>query len=118
MHIENEQSKGRGRFVGKGNQIANNQIEHYEIVLTETEAGHYRFDIDQLPSKQLIRGQYWVIGDRMAFPKNWGKEKGAREMYRQLLEDAEAGYDSAKARLEKIKALGELIDSANWNNID
>ena len=102
----------------KGKQIANNQCQHYEIVLTDGEAGEYRFDIHQLPSVQLIRGEYYVIGNKMNFPISWGKEKGARHMYSQLLRDAEAGYDSAKARLDKIKALGELIEGANWNNID
>ena len=118
MHTE-EKPKGKGgKHKGIPEQVANNTAEHYEIVLTETATGEYRFDIHQLPSPQLIRGQYWVIGNKMIFPKSWGKEKGARYMLEQLRDDAQRMLDSATERMNKIQALGELIESSNWSGID
>lgn len=98
----------------KGKQIANNQCEHYEIVLTDD----YRFDIHQLPSTQLIRGEYWPVGNKMHFPKNWGKEKGARHMLEYLKADAKRMLESANKRMEAIDELERLVNEANWKGID
>ena len=118
MHIENEDKKGpgKGRKVGPGEQIAYNRTMHGTIQLFENEAGEYYPVVDWDDKPNLVRGEYYPIGNRIQFPKLWGRKWGATKLLESKLEDKRkqlADTESEIAKLERcLSAVKEWPDEA------
>jgi hypothetical protein len=59
---------------------------------------------------KLIRGVYRPIGNRMFYPKGWGKKKGSLSLFDHLIESDSKVIEQATKRLEKLKKCKEKIE--------
>lgn len=113
MHTEN---KGRGKKVQPGEQIAYNKTMHGTIQLFENEAGEYYPVVDWDSEPKLVRGEYYPIGNRIQFPKKWGRKWGAQKLLESIIIDKKKQIQDAELELEKLTAcLNKVME---WNEHD
>ena len=93
-----------------GQQVAFNKAIHitaevWEDDVTNMEDNHLK----------LIRGVYRPIGNRMFYPKGWGKKKGSLALLDFLIESDVKVIEQATQRLEKLKKCKEKIEQ-EWKD--
>jgi hypothetical protein len=60
-----------------------------------------------------IRGEYIPIGNRLQYPRNWGKKKGATILLETRIADKIMVLEDTQAELSKLKA---CLDKVNeWD---
>ena len=90
-----------------GEQIAFNKALHYTAEVFEDDNGdYYIVHIKDLHLK-VIRGEYIPLGNRLLYPKQWGKEKAEQVLLDYLIEADEKLLQKAQTRLEKLKKCKE-----------
>jgi hypothetical protein len=87
-----------------GEQIATNTTMHSNVELFENEAGEYYAVTvnDELP--KLIRGEYHPLGNKLQFPKKWGRKEGATILLEHKISEQKrilAGAETELAKLER-----------------
>jgi hypothetical protein len=99
VHTEN-----RGKKVGPGEQIANNKTMHGTIQLFENESGEYYPVVNWDDRPALVRSEYYPIGNRIQFPKKWGRKWGAQKLLESIIIDKKKQITDAELELEKLTA--------------
>ena len=92
-----------------GEQIANNRTMHGNIQLHENESGEYYpvVEWDEVP--KLVRGEYIPIGNKIQFPKKWGRKRGALELLNFRIADKERVLADATKELELLTACRDKV---------
>lgn len=62
-------------------------------------------------SPGLVKKEYIPMGNRLVYPKKWGRKKAAETLLSHLIEDNERAYRTAEERLEILNKLKEEIKS-------
>ena len=86
-----------------GEQIANNRAMHGNIQLFENEAGEYYPVVDWDSEMKLVRGEYHPIGNRLQFPKKWGRKDGATILLEHKIQQAKRTILDAQTDLAKLE---------------
>lgn len=98
-----------------GQQVAFNKAIHITAEVWEDDNGDYYVTNIEDNHFKLIRGEYRPIGNRMFYPKGWGKKKGSLTLLDHLIEDDEKVLERAAKRLEKLKRCKEKIEK-EWED--
>ena len=99
-----------------GEQVAVNRTMHGNIFLYENESGEYYPVVEWDDAPKLVRGEYHPIGNRMHFPKAWGRKHAATTLLNRIIEDKEKQIADAQRELVKLrKCLGEV---GEWPEYD
>jgi hypothetical protein len=86
-----------------GEQVAFNKALHYTAEVFENDKGEYYVVHIKDAHLKLIRGEYIPIGNRLLYPKSWGKEKAEQVLLDYLIEADETLIEKASQRLDKLK---------------
>jgi hypothetical protein len=118
VHTKEEDniSPPKGRKALPGEQIAYNRTMHGTIQLFENEAGEYYPVIDWDSKPNLVRGEYYPIGNRMQFPKVWGRKYGATKLLEYILTDKKKQLEDAKREIAKLERC--LSNVTEWPEYD
>jgi hypothetical protein len=87
-----------------GEQIAYNKALHVNMQLFENESGEYYPVIDPIEQPTLIRGEYIPIGNRLHYPKKWGRKLAAQTLLEHKIKIERDTILSAQKELEKLEA--------------
>lgn len=88
-----------------GEQVANNR-EMQEVMYLREEEGKW-YILSEPKSPGLVKKEYIPMGNRLVYPKKWGRKKAAETLLSHLIEDNERVCQSAKERLEVLYKLKE-----------
>ena len=116
MHTNENQSKGRGKKVGPGEQIAYNKAMHCNMQLFENAAGEYYAVVDRMEQPTLVRGEYIPIGNRFHYPKRWGRKYAATILLEHKIKVQQDIIQTAQAELSKLQRCLEGIK--DWSETD
>ena len=86
-----------------GEQIANNRTMHGNIQLYENESGEYYPVVQWDENPKLVRGEYHPIGNKIQFPKKWGRKEGATILLEHKIADCQRTIHNAERELEKLQ---------------
>ena len=86
-----------------GEQIANNKTMHGNIQLYENEAGEYYPVVEWDESPKLVRREYHPIGNKIQFPKKWGRKEGATILLEHKITDIKRTILNAETELAKLE---------------
>ncbi len=98
-----------------GQQVAFNKAIHITAEVWEDDNGDYYVTNMEDNHLKLIRGEYRPIGNRMFYPKGWGKQKGSLKLLEHLIESDTKVIEQATKRLEKLKRCKDKIES-EWKD--
>jgi hypothetical protein len=113
---ENNMEENLGRRTPKGKQIATNTTMHGTIQLFENEAGEYYPVVDWDSKPTLVRGEYYPLGNRIQFPKQWGRREGATILLEYKIEDCKRTILDAETELAKLERC--LSNVKEWPEFD
>jgi len=85
-----------------GEQVANNRTLHCVMELFTDEKGDYYLVTQPQSRPALIKGEYLPIGNRLVYPKKWGRRKAAEVLITHMIKDMESVIKGATDRLEKL----------------
>lgn len=86
-----------------GEQIANNRTMHGNIQLFENESGEYYPVVEWDEAPKLVRGEYHPIGNKIQFPKKWGRKEGATILLEHKIADCKRTILYAERELAKLE---------------
>ena len=92
-----------------GNQVANNR-EMQEVMFLHEEDGKW-YILSEPKSPGLIKKEYIPIGNRLVYPKKWGRKKAAEVLLNHLVSENEKICDAAKERLTYLTSLKDEVDT-------
>ena len=98
-----------------GQQVAFNKAIHITAEVWEDDNGEFYVTNMEDNHLKLIRGEYRPIGNRMFYPKGWGKKKGSLTLLNHLIDSDEKLIQKAVERLEKLKRCREKIEQ-EWKD--
>lgn len=118
MHTENEQNKPVQKRMSKGpgEQVAVNRTMHGWIRLHEGDDGEYYPVVQWDSVLKLIRGQYHPVGNRIQFPKAWGRKWGATTLLEHNIRVQQDIIRGAQIELEKLQRCLEGVKE--WPETD
>ena len=61
--------------------------------------------------KRLIKKEYTPIGNRLVYPKKWGRKRAAEVLLNHQISENERLCNAAKERLEYLNKLKEDVDT-------
>lgn len=93
-----------------GRQVAINKGYHYKSEVFEDDNGDYYVVVIQDSNRTLFKREYYPAGNRMLFPKKWGKKRGAVTLLNHLIESDEILLKKTEERLNKLKACKLQVD--------
>ena len=96
-----------------GNQVAINKGFHLSAEVWEDDEGQYYVVVTQDSYRRLFRGEYLPMGNRLHFPKKWGKKKGANQLLDFLIASDEQLLKKTQQRLDKLKRCKDKVDT-DW----
>ena len=99
-----------------GEQIANNRTMHGNIQLYENESGEYYPVVEWDAVPKLVRGEYHPIGNKIQFPKKWGRKEGATILLEHKITDCQRTIHNAEIELAKLQRC--LSDVQKWPDKD
>lgn len=99
MHTNEENKKDKVR---PGEQVAYNKTMHGNIQLHENEQGEYYPVVDWDDSPKLVRGEYHPIGNRIKFPKIWGRKYGSTILLEHKIQQTINIIQEAQRELDKL----------------
>ena len=91
-----------------GTQVANNR-ETQEVMYLHEKDGKW-YIISEPKSPGLVKKEYIPIGNRLVYPKKWGRKKAAEVLLNHLIDDNEAVKATAENRLQYLYSLKEEVD--------
>lgn len=91
-----------------GEQVANNR-EAQEVMYLHHKDGKW-YILSEPKSSGLIKKEYIPIGNRLVYPKKWGRKKAAKVLLGYLIDDNEKIKDLAIERLEYLYNLNKEIE--------
>jgi hypothetical protein len=92
-----------------GNQVANNR-EMQEVMFLHEEDGKW-YILSEPKSPGLIKKEYIPIGNRLVYPKKWGRKKAAEVLLNHLVSENEKICDAAQERLTYLTSLKDEVDT-------
>ena len=92
-----------------GNQVANNR-EMQEVMFLHEEDGKW-YILSEPKSPGLIKKEYIPIGNRLVYPKKWGRKKAAEVLLNHLVSENEKICDAAQERLTYLTSLKDEVDA-------
>ena len=93
-----------------GEQVANNR-ETQEVMYLHEENGKW-YILSEPKSPGLVKKEYVPIGNRLVYPKKWGRKKAATVLLNHLIRDNELIKELAEERLEYLNNLNNEVK--NW----
>jgi hypothetical protein len=91
-----------------GTQVANNR-ETQEVMYLHEKDGKW-YIISEPKSPGLVKKEYIPIGNRLVYPKKWGRKKAAEVLLNHLIDDNEAVKATADKRLQYLYSLKGEVD--------
>ncbi len=92
-----------------GQQVANNRTLHHVMELFTDENGDWYLVSQPQSRPALIKGEYLPIGNKLVYPKKWGRRKAAEVLLNHLVTDTEAVISDSTTRLAKLIKVREGI---------
>jgi hypothetical protein len=92
-----------------GEQVANNR-ETQEVMYLHEEKGKW-YILSEPKSPGLVKKEYVPMGNRLVYPKKWGRKKAAEVLLSHLIDDNEKLCRTAKERLDILNKLKEETQS-------
>ena len=90
-----------------GEQVANNR-EMQEVMYLHEKDGKW-YILSEPKSPGLVKRDYVPMGNRLVYPKKWGRKKAAEVLLQALINDSEATKRLAEERLQYLYSLkGEV----------
>jgi hypothetical protein len=93
-----------------GEQVANNR-ETQEVMYLHEEKGKW-YILSEPKSPGLVKKEYVPMGNRLVYPKKWGRKKAAEVLLSYLISDNEEICRKANERLKYLYTLKE--DVTKW----
>jgi hypothetical protein len=90
-----------------GEQVANNR-EMQEVMYLHEEKGKW-YILSEPKSPGLVKKEYIPMGNRLVYPKKWGRKKAAEVLLSHLIEDNEEISRKANERLQYLYSLKEEV---------
>ena len=91
-----------------GTQVANNR-EMQEVMYLHNEKGKW-YILSEPKSPGLVKKEYVPIGNRLVYPKKWGRKKAAEVLLQHLIDDNQAVRNMAEERLKYLYSLKEEVN--------
>lgn len=92
-----------------GQQVANNR-EMQEVMYLHQDKGKW-YILSEPKSPGLVKKEYLPIGNRLVYPKKWGRKKAAEVLLGALIEDSEKVCEKANERLSYLRTLSEEVNA-------
>jgi len=93
-----------------GEQVANNR-EAQEVMYLHQSDGKW-YILSEPKSPGLVKREYLPMGNRLVYPKKWGRKKAAEVLLNHLIKDNELIKELAEERLEYLNNLSNEVK--NW----
>ena len=61
-------------------------------------------------SPGLVKKEYLPIGNRLVYPKKWGRKKAAEVLLQALIQDSERICEKANERLDYLRTLNKEVE--------
>lgn len=90
-----------------GQQVANNR-EMQEVMYLHQDKGKW-YILSEPKSPGLVKKEYLPIGNRLVYPKKWGRKKAAEVLLGALIDDSEKVCEKANERLSYLRTLSEEV---------
>jgi len=90
-----------------GEQVANNRETQEVMYLRERDGVWYILSEPKSPG--LVKKEYIPMGNRLVYPKKWGRKRAAEVLLSSLIEDNERICQVAKEKLEILVKLKEEV---------
>ena len=90
-----------------GEQVANNR-EMQEVMYLHEEKGKW-YILSEPKSPGLVKKEYIPMGNRLVYPKKWGRKTAAEVLLSHLIEDNEEISRKANERLQYLYSLKEEV---------
>jgi hypothetical protein len=91
-----------------GEQVANNR-EMQEVMYLHQDDGKW-YILSEPKSPGLVKKEYIPIGNRLVYPKKWGRKKAAEVLLGALITDSEKVCEQANQRLEYLRGLEKEVE--------
>jgi hypothetical protein len=93
-----------------GEQVANNR-ETQEVMYLHEEKGKW-YILSEPKSPGLVKKEYIPMGNRLVYPKKWGRKRAAEVLLNHMITDNEEICRKANERLKYLYTLKE--DITTW----
>ena len=90
-----------------GEQVANNR-EQQEVMYLRQKDGEW-YILSEPKSPGLVKKEYVPIGNKLVYPKKWGRKKAAEVFLHHLIDDNIKTRDTAENRLKILNQLWEDV---------
>tara|TARA_B110000503_G_C7005366_1_gene353338 strand:- start:305 stop:601 length:297 start_codon:yes stop_codon:yes gene_type:complete len=90
-----------------GKQVANNK-EMQEVMYLRFDKGKW-YILSEPKSLGLVKKDYLPIGNRLVYPKKWGRKKAAEVLLGALISDSEGVLTITNERLAYLNKLKEEV---------
>ena len=90
-----------------GEQVANNR-ETQEVMYLREKDGEW-YILSEPKSPGLVKKEYVPMGNRLVYPKKWGRKKAAEVFIQHLINDSEEVKRNAEEKLNILVKLKEEI---------
>ena len=107
---------GRGKRVGPGEQVATNRAMHCNMYLVEDGDGGYDAVVQRMDNPTLIRGEYYPIGNKFHYPKQWGRKYAATKLVEYIVADKRKQIELAELELSKLQKCMDKV--SQWDDTD
>mgnify|MGYP001051853044 CR=1 FL=1 len=91
-----------------GEQVANNR-EAQEVMYLHQDNGKW-YILSEPKSPGLVKGEYLPMGNRLVYPKKWGRKKAAEVLLNHLIKDNELIKELAEERLVYLNNLSNEVN--------
>ena len=114
MHTN--EKPGRGKRVGPGEQVATNRSMHCNMYLVEDGDGGYDAVVQRMDAPTLVRGEYYPIGNKFHYPKQWGRKYAATKLVEYIMADKRKQIELAELELSKLQKCMDKVQQ--WSDTD
>ena len=90
-----------------GEQVANNR-EAQEVMYLHQSDGKW-YILSEPKSPGLVKREYLPMGNRLVYPKKWGRKKAAEVLLNHLIKDNELIKELAEERLVYLNNLSNEV---------
>ena len=91
-----------------GEQVANNR-EVQEVMYLHQDDGKW-YILSEPKSPGLVKKEYLPIGNRLVYPKKWGRKRAAEHLLQHLISDSEKVCEQANKRLDVLRGLSAEVN--------
>ena len=92
-----------------GEQVANNR-EEQKVMYLHLDKGKW-YILSELKSPGLVKKEYVPIGNRLVYPKKWGRKQAAEVLLGFQIDEVEKIVKVSNDRLKYLNDLKEEVDT-------